>query len=153
MFKILRTLNKTIGNIVAAGIMMTVSTAVQADIAIIAHPDYQGGELDEELVKQLFLNETTSYPSGHKATPANHAVGSPDRKAFFEYVLKMGESRHKRYWSRKVSSGKKTPVELGSHSAVLDWISDNPLGITYIDEDKVDDSVKVLFTIAVFDDL
>lgn len=153
MLKILHTLKKIMGNIVAAGIMLTASAAVQADIAIIAHPDYQGGELNEEMVKQLFLNETTSYPSGHKATPANHAVGSPDRKAFFEYVLKMGESRHKRYWSRKVSSGKKTPVELGSHSEVLEWISDNPLGITYIDKEKADDSVKVLFTIAIFDDM
>ena len=153
MFKILRTLKQTMINIVAAGIMLTASAAVHADIAIIAHPDYQGGELNEELVKQLFLNETASYPSGHKATPANHAVGSPDRKVFFEYVLKMGESRHKRHWKRKASTGKKSPVELDSHSAVLEWIAKNPLGITYIDKERVNDSVKVLLTIAVFDDL
>jgi len=124
-----------------------------ADLAIIAHPDYQGGDLDTEMVKQLFLYETTSYPSGHKATPANHAAGSPDREHFFEYVLDMGESRHKRYWSRKISSGKKPPVQLGSHEEVLEWVAETPLGISYIDKDMVDDSVKILLTIAVFEDL
>ena len=124
-----------------------------ADLAIIAHPDYQGGDLDTDMVKQLFLYETTSYPSGHKATPANHAAGSPDREQFFKYVLDMGESRHKRYWSRKISSGKTPPVQLGSHEEVLEWVADTPLGISYIDANKVDDSVKILLTIAVFEDL
>jgi len=134
-------------------ILLMTSTAVFADIAIIVHPDYQGGELDQEMVRKLFLYETRSFPSGHKAKPANHADGSPDRKAFFEYVLKMSEKQHKRFWSRKKSTGKKPPVELDSNAAVLEWVSNTPLGITYINKDRVDDSVKVLLTIVVFDDI
>jgi hypothetical protein len=127
---------------------------VNADLAIIAHPDYDGGELNEEIVNKLFLGELKTYPSGHTALPANHSVGSPDRKAFFEYVLGMGESRHRRYWSRKISAGKKgAPVELDSYDEVLEWIGRNPLGITYIDKSMVDESVKVLLTVYVFDDI
>jgi hypothetical protein len=149
MFNKIRTLIK----ILVTSILLTASTAIFADIAIIVHPDYQGGELDEEMVKQLFLYEARKFPSGHKAEPANHADGSPDRKAFFEYVLKMTEKQHRRFWSRKKSTGKHPPVELDSNAAVREWISKNPLGITYINKDKVDDSVKVLLTIAVFDDI
>ena len=127
---------------------------VNADLAIIAHPDYDGGELNEEVIRKLFLGELKTYPSGHTALPANHAVGSPDRKAFFEYVLGMGESRHKRYWSRKISTGKKgAPVELNSYDEVLEWIARNPLGIAYIDKSMADESVKVLLTVYVFDDI
>jgi ABC-type phosphate transport system substrate-binding protein len=127
---------------------------VNADLAIIAHPDYNGGELDEEIVRQLFLGELKTYPSGHDALPANHAVGSPDRKAFLEYVLDMGETRHKRYWSRKMSVGKKgAPLVLNSYEKVLEWVASNPLGISYIDTNMVDDSVKVLYTVYVFDDM
>ena len=127
---------------------------VYADLAIIAHPDYDGGELNEEVIRQLFLGELKKYPSGHAALPANHAVGSPDRKAFFEYVLDMGETRHKRYWSRKISAGKKgAPVELNSYDEVLEWIARNPLGIAYIDKSMADESVKVLLTVYVFDDI
>ena len=130
------------------------STVANADLAIIAHPDYQGGELDRQMVKALFLRETITFPSGHKVTLANHAKGSPDRKHFFEYVLQMGETRHKRYWSRKIAIGKKgAPKELNNHKDVLSWIAKTPLGITYIDKNKVDDSVKILLTVAVFDDL
>ena len=149
MFNKIRTLVKAL----VASILLTASTAIFADIAIIVHPDYQGGDLDEEMVRQLFLYETRKFPSGHKAKPANHADGSPARKAFFEYVLKMSEKQHKRFWSRKISTGKKPPVELDSNAAVLEWIAKTPLGITYINKDKVDDSVKVVFTITVFDDL
>ena len=127
---------------------------VNADLVIIAHPDYEGGELDEEIIRKLFLGELKTYPSGHTALPANHAVGSPDRKAFFEYVLGMGETRHKRYWSRKVSVGKKgAPVELNSYEEVLEWVASNPLGISYIDKSIADESVKALFTVYVFDDV
>ena len=140
-------------NILVTSIMLSVSTAVVADIAIIVHPDYQGGELDQEMVRQLFLYEARKFPSGHKAKPANHSKGSPERKAFFEYVLKMSETQHKRFWKRKKSTGKTAPIELDSNSAVREWVSKTPLGITYINKDKVDDSVKVLFTIAVFDDI
>lgn len=130
-------------------------TAANADLAIIVHPDYQGGELDKEMVKKLFLGESQTFPSGHKATPANHASGSPDRKYFFEYVLEMTETRHKRYWARKESVGKKdaAPKELASHKDVLKWVADSPLGITYIDKKVLNDSVKVLFTVTVFEDL
>ncbi len=129
-------------------------TAANADLAIIVHPDYQGGELDKEMVKKLFLREIQTFPSGHKATPANHATGSPDRKYFFEYVLEMSEKRHKRYWARKASVGKKgAPKELASHKEVLNWLAETPLGITYIDTKQADDSVKVLFTVTVFEDL
>ena len=127
---------------------------VIADLAIIAHPDYEGGELDEGVIRQLFLGELKTFPSGHTALPANHAVGSPDRKAFFESVLDMGETRHKRYWSRKTSVGKKgAPLELNSYEEVLEWVAANPLGISYIDKSLVDDSVKVLHTVYVFDDM
>lgn len=130
------------------------STAANADLAIIVHPDYRGGELDQEMVKKLFLGEIAEFPSGHKAIVANHAAGSPDRAAFFEYVLEMSETRHKRYWARKKSIGKEgAPTELDSHKDILSWAVKTPLGITYIDQKMVDDSVKVLFTVTVFDDI
>lgn len=145
-------LNKFRNTLLVLGLLF--SGVSNADLAIIAHPDYEGGELSEDIVKKLFLGEERSFPSGHMAAPANHAAGSPDRKHFFEYVLGMGESRHKRYWNRKTSTGKKgAPVELNSYEEVLGWVSKTPLGIAYIDKNQVDDSVKVLLTVYVFDDI
>lgn len=130
------------------------SSTANADLAIIVHPDYQGGELNQEMIKEIFLGTATEFPSGHTAIPANHSDGSADRKHFFEYVLEMGETQHKRYWARKVSVGKKgEPVELESNSEVLGWVAKTPLGISYIDKNKINDSVKVIYTVLVFEDL
>jgi hypothetical protein len=136
-------------------LLIVVSSATaNADLAIIVHPDYQGGELNQEMIKNIFLGTVTEFPSGHTAIPANHSVGSADRKHFFEYVLEMGETQHKRYWQRKASVGKKgKPLEVDSRAEVLDWIAKTPLGISYIDKSKVNDSVKVIYTVLVFDDL
>ena len=137
-----------------AALIFICCSAANADLAIIVHPDYEGGELTEEMVKDIFLGVNTKFPSGHTAIPANHAEGRPDRKHFFEYVLKMSEQKHKRYWKRKASTGKKgAPEELDSHQEVLKWVADTPLGITYIDKTKVNDTVKTLFTVLVFEDL
>lgn len=146
MFKKLRTLFTLL--------IIIASATANADLAIIVHPDYQGGELDQDMVRKLFLGESAKFPSGHKAEVVNHSAGSPDRKAFFEYVLEMSETKHKRYWARKISIGKDgAPTELDSHREILNRASNTPLGITYIDNKVVDDSVKVLFTVTVFDDI
>lgn len=146
MFKILR--------IFFATLVIISSSSANADLAIIVHPDYAGGDLTEDMVRSVFLNLTNDFPSGHKARPANHREGSPDRKHFFEYVLKMSESRHKRHWARKQSVGKNSkPNELSSHEEVLKWVANTPLGITYINQNKVNDSVKVLLTIMIFEEM
>jgi hypothetical protein len=68
--------------------------------------------------------------------------------------MQMGEVRYKRHWSRKVSTGKKgAPEELSNYSDVLKWVSNTPLSIAYIDKNMVNDSVKVLMTVYVFDDI
>ena len=132
--------------------VMSISNAAFAEIAIIGHPDDSVGDIDTQNVKNLFLGERKSFPNGIHATPINHVVGSPDRKEFFSSVLSMAESSHKRHWKRKISSGAgNSPEEVGSHGALLKSISSTRGSIGYIDASKVDDSVKVLFTVTSFD--
>lgn len=133
-------------------LLIFVSNTAFADLAIISHPNYDGGELDAQNVKKLFLGERKSFPNGLKATPINHAAGSPDRNEFFTSVLRMSESVHGRHWKRKrATGGGNCPLELNSHDAVLRSVSSTPNSISYIDASLVNDSVKVLFTITDFD--
>jgi len=138
--------------ILTALLAIFISSAANADLAIIGHPDTDTGELDTHKVKRLFLGERKSFPNGLHATPINHIAGSPDREKFFTLVLNMPESNHNRHWKRKRSSGAgNSPAELNSHSAVLQLIADTPGSIGYIDASKVDDTVKVLLTVSGFD--
>ena len=140
--------------ILSALLLMSMNSTAFADLAIIGHPDSETGELDTQNVRKLFLGERKAFPNGHRATPINHTVGSPDRKEFFSLVLNMPEKTHKRHWKRKIAVGAgNSPTEVGSHSAVLKSIADTPGSIGYIDASKVDDTVKVLFTVQNFNDV
>lgn len=138
--------------ILTASFTLFISSAACAELAIIAHPDSETGEIDTQNVRMLFLGERKSFPNGLHATPINHAVGSPDRKEFFASVLSMPESSHSRHWKRKISTGTgHSPTELNSYDAILQSIANTPGSISYIDASKVDDTVKVLFTVSSFD--
>ena len=133
-----------------ASLTILINSAAYADLAIIGHPDFDTGALNIKNVKKLFLGERKSFPNGLHATPVNHVAGSPDRIQFFSSVLGMSESGHRRNWKRKISvNAGSFPVELGSHNEVLRTIAKTPGGISYIDANKVDDTVKVLLTISV----
>ena len=142
-------------NITAGAFLaLFITTNASADLAIISHPDYDGGEINSAQVKNLFLGERKSFPNGIKATPINHAAGSPDRKKFFSQVLNMAESFHGRHWKRKrATNSGSSPVELNSYDEVLRSVAKTPGSISYIDARMVNDSVKVLFTITDFDDV
>lgn len=144
----------TKSKIVGALVALSISSSAFAELAIIGHPDYEGGALNTQSVKKLFLGERKSFPNGIKAIPFNHVAGSPDRKEFFDSVLQMAESFHGRHWKRKRATGAgNSPTELTSHDAVLRSVANTPGSISYIDASLVDDSVKVLFTIRDFDDV
>jgi ABC-type phosphate transport system substrate-binding protein len=138
--------------ILTASLAIFISGAACADLAIIVHPDTETGELDTQNVRMLFLGERKSFPNGLHATPVNHVSGSPDRKEFFASVLSMPESGYSRHWKRKISTGTgHSPTELNSYEAILQSISSTPGSIGYIDASKVDDTVKVLFTVTSID--
>ena len=135
-----------------ASLAIFITSIAYADLAIIGHPDSDTGNLDIQNVKKLFLGERKAFPSGIHANPVNHVAGSPDRKEFFSSVLNMPESRHSRHWKRKISVGAgNSPVEVSSHTEVLNRVATTPGSIGYIDADKVDDSVKVLLTVSDFE--
>ena len=141
-------------NITGVFLALFITTGASAELVIISHPDYDGGELSSLKVKNLFLGERKAFPNGIKATPIHHAVGSPDRKEFFSQVLNMAEFSHGRHWKRKRATGTGySPVELKSYEEVLRSVAKTPGSISYIDTRRVNDSVKVLFTIRDFDDV
>jgi ABC-type phosphate transport system substrate-binding protein len=138
--------------ILTASLAIFISGAACADLAIIGYPGSETGNIDAQNVRMLFLGERKSFPNGLHATPINHVAGSPDRKEFFASVMSMPESGYSRHWKRKISAGTgQSPVELNSYDAILQSIASTPGSIGYIDASKVDDTVKVLFTVTSID--
>jgi hypothetical protein len=130
-------------------LILFMSSAAYADLAIIGHPGTDTGALNAQKVRNLFLGERDAFPSGIHAIPINHVKGSPDRKEFFSSVLSLSEKGYRRNWKRKMNVNEGSfPEEVSSYSEVLHTVANTPGSVSYIDAKNVDGTVKVLFKVS-----
>lgn len=123
-----------------------VSLQAVAGISVVVHPS-NNAQITSDDITQLYMGKTKSFPDGSSAVPIGQEENSTVTKDFNEKVMNRTSQQIKAYWSKQVFSGKGTPPRVVSNDdEVLSLISTNPNLIGYIDSSKVDDSVKVIFT-------
>jgi ABC-type phosphate transport system substrate-binding protein len=126
----------------------SVSSIATAELAIITHPSYQGGELTAVHIKKLFMGKSKFFPNGDKSEAIDQKVGSAARAVFVSSILETNEAKLSRHWSKLIFSGKgKPPNVLDGDEAIKRWVGRNPAGIGYVDASQVDESVKVLLIV------
>ena len=119
-----------------------------AGVAVVAHPSNPVSSLNTEAVERIFLGKDGSFPGAGPAVPVDQTEGSYARRQFVQKVLGKDENQLKAYWSRLIFTGKGTPPEaVANDAAVKRWLQAHPNGIGYIDDNSVDDSVKVLLKV------
>lgn len=140
-------MKKTI-RILAAILVMGMTSFSWAEVAVIVHPSAGFDSLTEDDVSRIFLGKSKSFPGGAQAVPVNQNEGAVAREKFNESVCKKNASQYKAYWSQLVFTGKGTPPkDAGDDAAVKALVAANPNMIGYIDAAAVDASVKVVFKV------
>lgn len=120
-------------------------SAAQAELAVIAHPDIGVDGVTEKELSAVYLGHAKRLSNDAFVTPVDQSEGSAQRKHFYKTVTGKSEAQLKRYWSKRMFSGKgKPPIVLGSDQAVKEWVAKTPGGLGYIDGKELDSSVKVL---------
>ena len=129
-------------------LQLVVMTPVFAAVVVIAHPDNGDQSLSAAQVKRIFLGKSKCFPNGEIAVPINQQEQQQSRIDFDASLLKKSASQLKAYWSKLIFTGKGTPpIDVGGDDDVRQLVADNPNIVGYIDAAKVDDSVKVIFTV------
>ncbi len=119
--------------------------SASAELAIIAHPNNPIAGMSKDEVARVYLDKSSSFPGGGHAQPVHGPEGSAARKKFDSEVLGMSAGELKRYWSKRMFTGKgRPPQALGSGEAVKQWVASHPDGLGYVEGKQVDGSVKVL---------
>lgn len=127
-------------------VVLLLTGAAQAEVAVIVHPSVGFDALSEVEVAHLFLGKSDRFPSGGQAVPVNQNEGAAVREAFYLQVCKKNASQYKAYWSQRVFTAKGVPPkDAGDDAAVKALVAANPGMIGYIDASSVDASVKVVF--------
>lgn len=134
---------KNLINLTAIVLVTLFSSMVNADVAVIVHPD-NGAALTQKNITKIFLGKAKKFPGGGTVLPVTQ---KGVRDEFNEKVLGKSSSQVKAHWSKLVFTGKGTPPqELGSDDEVKALVAKNPSVIGYIDAASVDDSVKAVLT-------
>ena len=140
-------MNKSRKFLAAAGTVLglILSVPVQAELAIIANPDSKAiGTTTDELAK-VYLARSRTISGGVKVEPMDQEPGSASREKFYSDVIQKSESELKRYWSKRMFTGKgKPPRTVLDDEAMKEWVAKNRDAIGYIDGALLDGSVKVL---------
>jgi ABC-type phosphate transport system substrate-binding protein len=125
-----------------------ITAQANAAIAIIVNPD-NTNQLDERIVRQIYLGQIKSFPDGSEAkTYDNLAEEQNLRTDFVTKVLRRNPSTMNAYWARMIFTAKATPPqELTDSSAVKKMVANSRNAIGYIDSGSVDESVRVIATI------
>ena len=124
------------------------SSELPADIAVIVNPTNPVNHLSKKQISMLFLKQVKAYPQGNKVRPLNlHRKNPVSKKFYTEVVGKTGRTLSS-YWAKIQFSGRGTaPEVLRSPDAMLKAVKEDPQAIGYIDLEKVNDGVKVIFVL------
>lgn len=113
----------------------------RADIAVIVHPD-SSTALTRAQVSSIYLGLDRSL------TPIDLREWTDTRTHFYHRFIRKNEAQLKSHWASLIFTGKGRPPQgMRDEAAVLDRIANDPRAIGYVDRERVDDRVRVLFLV------
>lgn len=126
-------------------LLSLIFTCARADVVVVVGATSSVNNLTKEQVSNIFLGKASSFPGGGKAIAIDRIDGSQERNIFYKKVGGMSGSQLKSYWAKRIFSGRgQPPKQLANDSEVKKSVSSNPSQISYIAEEAVDSSVKVV---------
>ena len=135
-------MKKTIGMMVLAAGLFTVTAPALAEIVVIVNPKNPATRMFSEQAGQFFIGKSALF------TPIEYTDGTAIRTEFYTKVLQKEPAQVKAIWSKLVFTGKGTaPQEFKSAAEVKKAVAADVSAIGYIDKSAVDDSVKVILTV------
>jgi ABC-type phosphate transport system substrate-binding protein len=120
-------------------------TYVRADVVVVVSATSSVDSLTKDQVSDIFLGKTSTFPDGGKAIAIDQKDGSNKKSDFYKKICGKSSSQLKSYWAKLIFSGRgHPPKQLTDDSEVKKSVSSNPRQISYIAEETVDSSVKVV---------
>jgi ABC-type phosphate transport system substrate-binding protein len=124
-------------------VLLLFSVTADAGLVVIANLSVGDGASDRD-IKKVFIGKKSELAGG-VVIPVDQKEGSIMRKWFYETVVGQTEDEVKAYRTEMVFTGKGvSPKILDDDLAVKAFVATTPGAIGYIDESKIDYSVKVI---------
>ena len=124
------------------------SPALMASTVVVVNAA-NTADISEKNVRKIFLGKIKTFPNGVRVKTFNLPDGNKHRELFRKEVLRKSASSLNSYWARMLFSSKAAPPKTIKTSFELkSVVANNKQALAYIDEEDVDDSVRVLFKLS-----
>lgn len=129
-------------------LLLLLSLAAWAeDLVVVANPATGVERLSQEDVVNIFLGRYRRLSSGLTAEPVDQAQDSEIRGRFYRLLVDKSLAEINAYWSRLLFSGKTRPPQtLASAEDVLQFVSNRPGAVAYVQRAQVDKRVRVVYS-------
>ncbi len=114
-------------------------------VVVIAHPDIGVATLPRNTARAMFAMRQRSWPPGAAVRVFVLPDGHPVHARFVKEKLDVLPHQLQLSWDRIVFSGTgQAPDRARSQEDMLSRVADTPGGIGYVEQDYVDDRVRVI---------
>lgn len=125
--------------------ILLLASQVQAGIVVIVNPNNDLQKFSQRQLVDLYMGRNLYFPNGELALRLDHPPDSPIRAEFYQGLVGKSVSEVSAYWARLLFTGRASPPQVIQDSeSVLNIVRNNNNAIGYIEENELDDTVKVI---------
>ncbi|MCB1921168.1 MAG: hypothetical protein KDJ28_14495 [Candidatus Competibacteraceae bacterium] len=127
--------------------MLSASLSAGADdLAVIVNSQSGVEQLTKAEVINLFLGRQKKLPSGATALTVDLGGPNAEKQQFYARLVNKELAEINSYWARLFFSGQGSPPrQVEAPEEVLDIVENNKSAIGYIERNKVDSRVKIVY--------
>lgn len=135
--------------LVIASVFLMFSGSAVAELVVVVNSRSGVAAMTRNEVINIFFGRYRQFFNGLEAQPVDLLDSHPDRARFYNALVGKDLSEINAYWSKQIFSGRTPPPpRLASTEEVLRWVASHPGGIGFVDLNKADARVRVVYELA-----
>lgn len=125
---------------------LLLAPTAEADLVVVVNARAGVAVMSRNEVANVFLGRHRTFFNGLPVQPVDLIDGNPDRAKFYDLLLGKSLADINAYWSRQTFSGGLQPIaRVSSADEVLKWVVARPGGIGFLERDRTDARVRVVY--------
>lgn len=129
----------------ALSLALLQTPAHAGNLVVIVNPASGVQKLSRDDAINIFMGRYRKLPSGIMAFPIDIGSQTPERKRFYDLLVRKALPEVDAYWARLVFSGQTSPpLQAPDGRTAVQLVAGNRSAIAYVDRALVDSRVKVV---------
>lgn len=130
----------------ACGCLLSAAVAgTSAEVVVVVSAENPTESLPRTVLTDIYLGRRSVLPDGAPVVPIDQRETSPCHNAFYDRYLGRSQAEIRAHWSKLIFTGRgRPPHTVADGPAAAAWIAGNPHAIGYLDQDLVNDRLRVL---------